>query len=116
MMVNRSTLVAAVSLAQLYHKTCCKLPVLQISGSASTSTWCLGFGGKAHKEAVLSPVSLLLYPSVVCWSVLCQSQVHTAGLLCVLNSVSYKSSPLHTFVFWLFLTHIIFMRQFVIWS
>lgn len=53
MMVNRSTLVAAVRLAQLYHKTCCKLPVLEISGPTSTSTWCLDFVGKAHKEAAV---------------------------------------------------------------
>lgn len=83
-MVNRSTLAAAVSLAQLYHKTSCRLLVLEISGSACTSTWCLDFGGKAHKEAVVTTVSLLLYPSVVCWSVLCQ--VHTAELLCILNN------------------------------
>lgn len=70
MMVNRSTLVAAVRLAQLYHKTCCKLPVLEISGPTSTSTWCLDFVGKAHKEAAVTTVSLLLSPHVVCWSVL----------------------------------------------
>lgn len=116
MLVDRSTLVAAVSLAQLYHKTYCKLPGLEISGLASTSTWCHGFGGKAHKEAVVSPVSLLLYSSVVCWSMLYQLQVHAAGLLCVLNNGNYKSSPLHTCISWLFSTHIIFMRYFVVWS
>lgn len=86
MMVNRSTLVAAVRLAQLYHKTCCKLPVLEISGSTSPSTWCLDFVGKAHKEAAVTTVSLLLSPPVVCWSVLCQLQVHIAGLLCIPNN------------------------------
>lgn len=71
MIMNRSTPVAAVRLAQLYHKTCCKLPVLEMSASASTSTWCLDFVGKAHKEAAVTTVSLLLYPTVACWSVLC---------------------------------------------
>lgn len=54
---------AAVSLAHLYHKTHCKLPVLEIRGLTGTSMWCLDFGGKAHRESVVTAVSLLLYPS-----------------------------------------------------
>lgn len=73
-----------------------------------------------HLHGILALVAKLIeeasVPLVVCWSVLCQLKLLTAGLLCVLNNWKYKNSPLHAFIFCLFLTQTVFTMRFVMWS